>query len=82
VLLGGVLGMFFVRGSSPEQIGLNVVLLLLAIIIAAVRFNKWVNSANRELLGAESYVMLIVNGALLIMMLILLVKSIIEEGQT
>lgn len=82
VLLGGVLGAFFIRGNAPEQIGLNVVLLISAIIIAVVRFNKWTNSTNRELLGAEPYFMLIVNVLLLIVMLMLLVKSILAESQT
>lgn len=80
LLCGGVLGPIMSRNSGPEQIGLDVVLLLLAIVVALFRYRKWKISPNREPLGIEPYVMLVFNIVMTAIMLALLYKSLIAEG--
>jgi hypothetical protein len=80
LLLGGVWGPLMYRQSGPEQIGLNVVLLLAAGLIALFRYKKWKISPNREALGVEPYVMLAANIVFIVMALGLLVKSLIAEN--
>ncbi len=80
ILFGGVLGPLMYGYKSPEQVGLNVILLVAAAVVALVRYRRWKASSNREPLGVGAGLEFVVNLVLLVINLALFLKALAAEG--